>query len=712
MRRTPKRRASIVNFATSTSASASGRDAIIPQLQASGTPPLPSSRSHHTTPKAATGRGHPPAALDTSSSSDPVAPETGCIAAVTRFLYHDTVDPADNLTTRLNKAFSGMCIIINTALVLVRALIWALQPPYQALDILEMAMFVVSAAVFWGLLFRMRATRLAYPLVLNLLFVQFAAALTVRMLAAPHFPVIVAGPCFAVVPIGLSLSWWPLHVVLFSAVTLCGCMNYVTSTTGHALLTISGQTLESTVRSRSLQVVTAMFFVIAVGCFVRALVVQFFELTRRADKSTDIATRISLALAQYDTDAAQAVVDDLRSTADHGVNEQLLASLETIVTHMSMYKPHLPNWVLPDASSPDNDEHGFTDEGDLSINDASGSHSFGVGGASASHRDRGAIDGEASMELDVSYGGVDTKRDLHHGVISNVAVAILHYDVVDPFTGAPLTDTSGCMGPLKEAMDDLSDAVHDAANDLRGAVHSFMNNQIVVTWNAAKRTFQAEHKAARFLARIRQHVARCNTIATAIAENSVSQLTEGSVGGSSRSPGDAAFQATLSQGVAAVCMNVCGVVSSGRTSSVLAGRRSQRVLASVAHFRPRLDALLAYARRYGAYVCDERTYEQARYDVVAQGIAVVHHGGSVFEVLQEQDVQSEEWMYAMKKAGSNVPHNLVTLAFRSCLDGAYQRALDVLDGMCSDNHAPSVKRLRERAQECLHDPNVAFASAV
>jgi hypothetical protein len=216
----------------------------------------------------------------------------------------------------------------------------------------------------------------------------------------------------------------------------------------------------------------------------------------------------------------------------------------------------------------------------------------------------------------------------------------------------------------------FADAVHSLAAATHCAVHSFVGDAVQLSWNAAAKAVQPEVKAARFLARLRDEMAGDDTV------------------------------------------TVAGAAMHGKATTQFAGTGAVQALAVSLGWRAALRALTAFAARHSAFVVAEPTAVAAQHAVTCRPVEALAVDGAVVvahEVLAERDDDDDEWMYVLAKQGTDV----VTEAFRLCLDGGYGAAVSKLaaldDGV--DEVAPVVGNLRRRAEAAMSAPPVTFAES-
>jgi len=332
--------------------------------------------------------------------------------------------------------------------------------------------------------------------------------------------------------------------------------------------------------------------IIAIGVGLRMASAD--ELSRRADATAKLAATISHALTRYDTATAAAALDSAAS--DGVVDEAMLGHFATLIANLDEYRPHLPNWVVAKTTAmSDGDDGSLSSEPD------------GVGRLDHSRSDRGSATrpsrrresetdelersgrrapstnsrtSSASAQLRPARGSTH-KPSFHDGAqlsITSVVASVVAADIT-VVREQPLA-------AVQAACDAAVDRTHELARRTYGAVHSFVGDRLIVSWNAASRVANPQAKSARFLLQL------------------AASATDGQLGAGT---------------------TVTGAACSGPAYAHVAGLASQRALVVVprGHWRDALDALRAEAAARGTLLCDERTRREAEHAVVLRATAAV-----------------------------------------------------------------------------------------
>lgn len=316
-----------------------------------------------------------------------------------------------------------------------------------------------------------------------------------------------------------------------------------------------------------------------------ALHFQLGEADRQAlaaRSSAELAQQVAELLGSYDTVKARILINT--ATEKGEVSRELLRSLDVLIVNLDKYRPHLPNWVLPHSNNDD-------DEGEISVSErktADRVSSSGRSGAAVS-----VVDGAWLVPCEARA--------------SNVTMAMIDF-------------TTG-------SSDDLNDWVlwmHEAASLTSGAVHSFVGDVAVVTWNAASRAIQSEAKAARFLARVKEYGEQNNADVRGAAITS-----------------SAVVQLAGNHQIQALTVHMDGMVI--------------------------MNTLRRLARQLGGVLVDLRTqansdfavrYRPAAAQVVGDGVRMAG-----FEIIAEHnDAQEGEWMYVMEEQCHNGDGSAVSVS--------------------------------------------------
>ena len=217
------------------------------------------------------------------------------------------------------------------------------------------------------------------------------------------------------------------------------------------------------------------------------------------------------------------------------------------------------------------------------------------------------------------------------------------------------------------AMTPFVDRVHAVAQETFGAVHSFIVDIVHLTWNAGRRTYQHEAKAAAFLCRLRENV------------------------------GDPS-------------VTVSGVVAAGTGRFQKAGGALQAVLVRV-DWLPLLRTLYTIAKTHGALLLDQKANATAKFHMKTQCVDYVGESlvfeTLVFELLGEREPEvqeggggtgkkeGDEWMYILEQREAQ---DTVRIAVAMCKRGEYREALENLATQVDPS--AMVRRLEEKVRRC------------
>jgi hypothetical protein len=234
----------------------------------------------------------------------------------------------------------------------------------------------------------------------------------------------------------------------------------------------------------------------------------------------------------------------------------------------------------------------------------------------------------SSSRLSVSESLVPALQTDSSAVEANVSLAFINFSI--GFNSGPLP----LIAAATEKVSDLVEFVHREAGRLVGAVHGFMGDQVILSWNAASRAVQCEAKAARMAARLQDY---------------------------GRATG----------------LTLYGAVMSGRARVQLAGREKHRALTTGAEWvSQRRAPINNVGRRLRSIVIDFATKNAATFAVqvrAAAGIEVPATDDAnqqpvrlaLYEVVSEanDDDANEEWMYVLqgREAKSEAALKLLTL---------------------------------------------------
>jgi hypothetical protein len=364
------------------------------------------------------------------------------------------------------------------------------------------------------------------------------------------------------------------------------------------------------------------------------LQLQLLESDRQTEQATangDVAAELASHLGDYNTRRAEEVV--ARAIAECTADPKLLEGFRVLIGNLDRYRPHLPNWMLPSAAD---------DEGAGAVESDTDSIRFVEINTQSDHRPGSGTSSARRCAPPSPHAHAVGPPSPHAGhLVPNVAqtaasvLAHAHFTfrADDPTTSSPPRR-------IADATCALADRVHQLARSTGGAVHSFVGDLVVVSWNAASRVVQPEMKAVRFLLRLREDT------------------------------GDA--------GIA-----VGGAAFAGQTRVQLAGSAgAQAALTVHARWYEALGTLAALGRSLGTFVIDGTFKTQVEFGAVARPAAAVcvddwrdtaasiashslNYSGRqqpppprvlvAHEVVSEVAEGDDEWMYVLDKATSPDP---------------------------------------------------------
>jgi hypothetical protein len=303
------------------------------------------------------------------------------------------------------------------------------------------------------------------------------------------------------------------------------------------------------------------------------------------------------------------------------VDGRLIESFELLIDHLERFRPHLPNWLLSAAAHQGNqmaDGHmrqdAYLEDPDLLIDESldeepslnvdsidntprmqsQRSSSTGGGGSSPKALNFGfAKRGTVGLVTNVSMpGGMISPRGLSHRLsqhsshsgdmyfrIRNARISVAWMD----FSRMIPADSSQ-LGTNLDAVCALVDGVHDAAETTYAAIHTFVGDSILASWNTARVGAQVECKCARFLAAVRDIVSSLDG-----------------------------------------AMKVTGAAMTGDAQVQMGGlaNKQHALCVSFHSWRRAFRQLSAFSRIVGAILIDDTTFASASYTVEARMVDYV-----------------------------------------------------------------------------------------
>jgi hypothetical protein len=432
---------------------------------------------------------------------------------------------------------------------------------------------------------------------------------------------------------------------------------------------------------------------LAIGLIIgSALLMQTRERKRHeraAICAIDMARTVAEQLSIYDIDATKKTLGD--ASAEGIADPELVQHFALIADNLEAYRPHLPNWMLDafhahkGATAVAEEE----EEGSISVDQEidrdlesvtskeAGARSSDAGSSHSPHR-RGSMMSvrggppssrspkQGNLNRSPQAFGLNT-RTYYTGRVTMVTVDY-HLANVSKMT----------MQRREELMGQLVENVHAIAKDTQAALHTFIGDQIHVSWNTASRVSQCEVKACKFLMRV-----------NALREQQPS-------------------------------LAVSGAAFSGDARVIFAGDKHQALCISY-RWREAHRALTTFCAHNATFVVDGSTRSAAQTDVIARGVDAVlvndwRHGGpqdgghnssfsaskatrvvNVFELVRATSVSekenNDEWMYVLQKS-SAVDDADKVLAL--CVEGDFAAALEAVDKEIED----CIIALQLRSRSC------------
>lgn len=703
---------------------------------------------------------------------------------VADFMYRGHAEPDDDFVTRVRKATLGV-IFLGGVIGLVTLLNDVLtEVPASLSGYLRIAMTLVFVLAAIPAFIYMKVTHRAETWLTDLVFFSLHVNTVLTIIVEPTALIATTVLAIAVILMCTSTPLYPLHYFLLFGQLVCAIINYAHATTGTGLVQIP-EPATSTYQERLMGGAVAGMAFLLLPPLVRWLLDEFREQGRNSTATTRAAEVVSKHLARYDTASAHDAVIDAANSSEGAVSPALLVSLRTLVDNLNMYRPHLPNWVLQRTLDEDTEgdldleEHEEGDDESFASASTGGSWSRQPGSGRlytpksdspgqkpSTPKRRGSGEEAANISpADELLRGALIRSDIH---VAKGAIVVFTYVPLND-DGAPFSlvnPTDAQRAALSNIMHSFTECIYAVAGQVRGAVHSFVGDQVTVTFNAASRVAQPEVKAAQFIARMKKAAGKPDVREVLQHDDEITKLDDRDVAAAlamyngvstpaddepqqakrkTRAP-DALHVARTPE----VHLGLCGAACSGSVASMTAGRNASQAFAVMLPFHDRLSALTRYSRRTRSFVLDERTYKAAKFDVVAHGVAALQlndgpdhaamggasspHAASpphrqpdpnaaddalvaavaartlAFAVIGEVGVANDEWMYVMNKAVGANPHNTVTSALEHCVDGRYGEALACLSNLPDDfAREPLVAQLHERAEYCLRNPDAQFA---
>ena len=547
------------------------------------------------------------------------------------------------------------------------------------------AVGLLGGIVWIGAYAYTRATKATPTWLLEVWLAAVCVFLLGGTIAVPKFPGAMGALGFTVATLLIDT---PLKLVwLVAAVGI-----FVVHSYNNAYLGVAGATLATVPEPHvggagedlalyGLSLVIAAF----VGLAVFGMARQYRKLAAQLGSSAQVSAEVAELLRQYDTDGVRARLQAYR--ADPLCDEKVADTFTGLVENLDSYRPHLPNWMfhnesdLEDARSPGSPRSG------VSVSSRHSRAPSAAGSATSTSNAPGTVP-EVSLPLGHCVSQTFTKAELVHsgslgGRVQRRRVVALVYIEFDVLAEADTDEARVDADRL------FVERVHAAAKSFSGAVHSFIGNQLVVSF--------------------------------------------GAVGGTSLRPSGSALKFMLAvrhdihaRGIG----RVSGACFEGPARARIAHGTGHAAVIVECEWRGALHTLFACARRHQTLLAagvDAGNIELELREVGAIPTAAVpapndsHFASAppwdrpptvmVLEVVRERKVDDDEWMYVMQRlaeaASKGATAGTATAdATRACLDGRFAEAIAQLEGASDD---PMAIHLRACAERCLAT-NANFAA--
>jgi hypothetical protein len=420
-----------------------------------------------------------------------------------RFIYLNQLKADDSFITSLQKCVLGVAAVLSviSLAVPVYNLIQKWDERNEPGNICAYAAYF-SYCTLWVVLFAMLKYNKSSPGKLMQWWI-FGSWLCIiaRTISLPHFPNNISFIHLALV----TCTTQPKHSGKLLLLSVAG---FILSGYNHAvyvpkdpalpLATLPGPLLYTevyeTIRDQVLMLLVSVF---VVG-YVVVVVQEAKRLLATAKASAVFAQRVATALGRYDTDSATATLEaawqvvanpaqsDAGSDVDDGssaasVDPELLATFETIIDNLRRYRPHLPNWVVEKSDVDQRDEAAIV--ADDIVSDTENACSPRVLGSDAGVPPLSSAILQPVAVLPALVSGESMKTRV---VLARVAFRLgrnssdIHSAVCHAFV----------------------DSVYKIASETSTAVHGFIGDRLIATWNATSVILRPEVAAARFLARL------------------------------------------------------------------------------------------------------------------------------------------------------------------------------------------------------------------
>ena len=498
-------------------------------------------------------------------------------------------------------------------------------------------------AIGWtGAYLYARLTGQATPLLGDLWLVSTQLCIVTQLISNPDFEGHFAITTISMVALLLHTPRLPLHMAAFALLMLASMYNDSAMERSMPadlpLLMLPNPVLRGPLTRMFFSGCQASaFFIIYIGLYLFAVSA---ESARKRAGDAAFASAIAQELGRYDTMAAQeliaeaegalamsaaatstgAAVGGLKETM--AVDEELVTTFRVLTVNLDKFRPHIPNWLMDQVKEDDAERQAGAEreieqlltnrsgdpfgrpssEDERSIvmsdvgraissvgSDADSRIDFGKsprtphtpGGIRPSPRKFGQVPSTGSADSGAAKDGhhVVNTQFLAPGVLCSRPGAMVRVNFRALHTGASRSSNA----EVTDALHALVDGAHDLAHSSKAALHGFVGDELVVTWNAASRAVQPEAKAMRFLWRLRAML--------------------------SRSAGDV--------------LSVTGAGMVGPLQVLLAGQGRTQALTVSTRWQSSLDALYRAAQEAGTVLVDRAMHSAASYACRARLVAAL-----------------------------------------------------------------------------------------
>eukprot|EP00759_Apiculatamorpha_spiralis_P031784 PhF_6_TR33579/c0_g1_i1/m.49000 len=216
--------------------------------------------------------------------------------------------------------------------------------------------------------------------------------------------------------------------------------------------------------SKEILVQSRLFWLIPVTlAAVRTFANAYYESEQKLRNAVSIATEVSELLAVYNTKGATASLSNYSNSVD--CDRNLHSVLEVIVDNMKLYKPFLPNYVLPEEDSPDNVEERDERSNENVLNAAVVPNVPTVPQQTQTQQNVDIVPRASPPQRLLAM--IPTRRTVSYAMID---FAVANDDVIEN----------------PQRLRNFVDNVYRYANATMGAVHSCVGDTVHMTWNTTR----------------------------------------------------------------------------------------------------------------------------------------------------------------------------------------------------------------------------------